>query len=286
VEYFGNISTLKAGLVTADAITTVSPTYAEELMRPEFGLGLEGVIASRARELHGILNGVDLAVWSPESDPAIIPYSAKSLKGKAENRAALAAEFGLTPAEGPLAIVVSRLTGQKGIDLLAEVLPEFVAAGGSLAVLGAGDPALEGAMRQAAERWPGRVGVHIGYDEALAHRMFGGGDAVLVPSRFEPCGLTQMYGLRYGTIPVVAATGGLNDTVIGATPASLSARAATGVSFHPVDKTAFAGALRQVSRLYADRSGWTSLMKRAMKAEVGWEAPAARYAELYRSLLP
>ena len=170
--------------------------------------------------------------------------------------------------------------------LLAAVLPEFIAAGGSLAVLGAGDPALEAAMRQAAERWPGRVGVRIGYDEALAHRMFGGGDAVLVPSRFEPCGLTQMYGLRYGTIPVVAATGGLNDTVIGATPASLSARAATGVSFHPVDKTAFAGALRQVSRLYADRSGWTSLMKRAMKAEVGWEAPAARYAELYRSLLP
>ncbi len=286
VEYFGNISTLKAGLVTADAITTVSPTYAEELMRPEFGLGLEGVIASRARDLHGILNGVDLAVWSPESDPAIIPYSAKSLKGKAENRAALAAEFALTPADGPLAIVVSRLTDQKGIDLLAEVLPEFIAAGGSLAVLGAGDPALEAAMRQAAERWPGRVGVRIGYDEALAHRMFGGGDAVLVPSRFEPCGLTQMYGLRYGTIPVVAATGGLNDTVIGATPASLSARAATGVSFHPVDKTAFAGALRQVSRLYADRSGWTSLMKRAMKAEVGWEAPAARYAELYRSLLP
>ena len=285
VEYYGNISTLKAGLVTADAITTVSPTYAEELMRPEFGMGLEGVIAARAKDLHGILNGVDEAVWSPERDAAIAAYSAADLKAKAENRAALAAEFGLTPGEGPLAIVVSRLTDQKGIDLLIAVLPEFVAAGGSLAVLGSGDPMLEAAMRRAADGFPGRVAVRIGYDEALSHRMFGGGDAVLVPSRFEPCGLTQMYGLRYGTLPVVAATGGLNDTVIGATPASLSARAATGITFHPVDGMAFAGALRRLRALYADRPLWTAMMKRAMKTEVGWRDPAARYAALYRSLL-
>ncbi len=285
LEYYGSISTLKAGLVTADAITTVSPTYAEELMRPEFGMGLEGVITKRAKDLHGILNGVDEGIWSPESDPAITAYSAKDLKGKAANRAALADEFGLTPAEGPLAIVVSRLTDQKGIDLLVAILPEFIEAGGNLAVLGAGDPAMERAMRGAAERWPGRVGVHIGYDEAMAHRMFGGGDAVLVPSRFEPCGLTQMYGLRYGTIPVVAATGGLNDTVIGATAASLSAKAATGISFHPVDRTGFSGAMRRLCELYADRAGWTAMMKRAMKAEVGWDAPAACYAALYRSLM-
>lgn len=285
VEYYGNISTLKAGLVTADAITTVSPTYAEELMRPEFGMGLQGVIAARARDLHGILNGVDEAVWSPESDPNAATYSAKDLKAKAENRAALAAEFGLTPGDGPLAIVVSRLTDQKGIDLLAAVLPEFIEAGGSLAVLGAGDPVLEAAMRRAQDRWPGRVGVKIGYDEALSHRMFAGGDAVLVPSRFEPCGLTQMYGLRYGTIPVVAATGGLNDTVIGATPASLNGKAATGITFHPVDAGGFAGALRRLIQLYADKPLWTALMKRAMKAEVGWAEPAARYAALYRSLM-
>jgi starch synthase len=285
LEYYGSISTLKAGLVTADAITTVSSTYAEELMRAEFGMGLEGVIVSRANDLHGILNGVDEAVWSPESDPTILTYSANDLKPKIENRKALAAEFGLEPAAGPLAIVVSRLTDQKGIDLLAAVLPEFIAAGGSLAVLGAGDPVLEQAMRAAAERWPGRVGVHIGYDEAMAHRMFGGGDAVLVPSRFEPCGLTQMYGLRYGTIPVVAATGGLNDTVIGATPASLAANAATGITFHPVDRAGLAGAMRRLSALYADHAGWTALVKRAMKAEVGWDAPAARYAALYRSLM-
>lgn len=285
VEYYGNISTLKAGLITADAITTVSPTYAEELMRPEFGMGLEGVIAARSRDLHGILNGVDEAVWSPENDAAIAAYSAADLKPKAENRATLAAEFGLTPGDGPLAIVVSRLTDQKGIDLLAAALPEFIEAGGSLAVLGSGDPVLEAAMRRAADRFPGRVGVRIGYDEALSHRMFAGGDAVLVPSRFEPCGLTQMYGLRYGTLPVVAATGGLNDTVIGATPASLSGKAATGISFHPVDATAFTGALRRLAELYATRPIWAAMMKRAMKADVGWGDPAARYAALYRSLM-
>jgi starch synthase len=284
VEYYGNISSLKAGLVTADRITTVSPTYAEELMRPEFGMGLEGVLAARADDLQGILNGVDDSVWAPASDAEITPYSAAGLKGKAANRQALAAEFGLAPGVGPLAIVVSRLTGQKGIDLLAATLPGFVAAGGSLALLGTGEPALETAMQGATKRWPGRVGVRIGYDEALAHRMFGGGDAVLVPSRFEPCGLTQMHGLRYGTLPVVAATGGLNDTVIGATPASLAAGAATGISFHPVDATALAGALRRLVGLHADRRQWQAMMRRAMKADVGWAGPARAYAALYRSL--
>lgn len=283
-EYYGNISTLKAGLTTADAVTTVSPTYAEELMRPEFGMGMEGTIAHRAKDLHGILNGVDEAVWSPEIDPAIRAYSAANLTGKAENRAALLAEFGLGDVPGPLAVVVSRLTWQKGIDLLDAALPEFIEAGGGLVLLGSGDHGLEEAMRAAAQRWPHRVGVRIGYDEALSHRMFAGGDTVLVPSRFEPCGLTQMYGLRYGTIPVVSATGGLNDTVIGATPASLSAEAATGVSFHPVDGIALSAALRRLLALYADRPVWTELIKHAMKAEVGWDGPADAYAALYRSL--
>jgi starch synthase len=283
-EYWGNISTLKLGLVKADAITTVSPTYAEELMRPDFGMGLEGVIASRAHDLHGILNGVDETIWSPEDDDAITPYSAKNLKGKAANRARLIKDVGLGDVPGPLAVIVSRLTWQKGIDLLAEALPEFIAAGGGLAMLGSGDSALEESMRRAAHIWPDRVSVQIGYDEPLAHRLIAGGDAVLVPSRFEPCGLTQMYGLRYGTIPVVAATGGLNDTVIGATPASLSARAATGITFHPVDHIALAGALRRLVALHADRPVWTAMVKRAMKADVGWHGPAARYSEIYGNL--
>ncbi|MCQ0971901.1 glycogen synthase GlgA [Paracoccus sp. TK19116] len=285
LEYYGGISALKAGLVTADAITTVSPTYAEELMRPEFGMGLQGVLAARAGDLHGILNGVDDRIWSPETDPDIAPYSAADLNGKAENRARLIAEFGLGHVPGPLAIVVSRLTEQKGIDLLARALPGFLDQGGGLVLLGSGDPRLEAEMIALAGRFPDRMGVRIGYDEALSHRLFGGGDAVLVPSRFEPCGLTQMYGLRYGTVPLVAATGGLNDAVIGTTPASLAAKASTGISFHPVDQIALTGALRQLSRLHADQRGWTALVKRAMKAPVGWGEPAARYAALYRSLM-
>lgn len=285
LEYYGGLSSLKAGLVTADRITTVSPRYAEELMRPEFGMGLQGVIAARAAagDVRGILNGVDLAVWSPEGE-AETPYSTKDFKGKDAARAALCAEFGLQ-VPGPLAIVVSRLTDQKGIDLLPDAVPDFVHAGGGLVVLGSGDPGLEGAMLGLADRFPGRVAVKIGYDEALSHRLFQGADAVLVPSRFEPCGLTQMYGLRYGTLPVVAATGGLADTVIGATPASLAAGVATGFVFHPTDALALGQALRQLVALHADRKAWARARKAAMAQPVGWETSAAAYAALYAGLV-
>ena len=282
LEYYGGLSSLKAGLVTADRVTTVSPSYAAELMRPEFGMGLQGVIAARGAAVSGILNGVDTAVWSPEAEP--LPYSAKAMKGKAANRAALCAEFGMAEPAGPLAIVVSRLTDQKGIDLLPAVVPDFVAAGGALIVLGSGDPALEAAMRGLEGRFPGRVAVRIGYDEALSHRLFAGADAVLVPSRFEPCGLTQMYGLRYGTIPVVAAVGGLADTVIHASPAALAAGVATGVQFHPTDAVAFGQALRQLVALHGDPKLWARVQKNAMAHPVGWETSAAAYAALYEGL--
>ena len=282
LEYYGNLSSLKAGLVTADWITTVSPTYAEELMRPEFGLGLQGVIAARAAQVSGILNGVDTAVWSPEVETP--PYSADAMAGKAKARAALCAEFGIT-VPGPLAIVVSRLTDQKGIDLLPQVIPDFVVAGGGLIVLGSGDPALEAAVQDLARRHPGRVAVQIGYDEALSHRLFAGADAVLVPSRFEPCGLTQMYGLRYGTLPVVAATGGLADTVISASPATLAAGVATGIAFHPTDALAFGQALARLVQLYADTEVWARVQRNAMHHPVGWETSAAAYVGLYERLL-
>ena len=281
LEYYGGISALKAGLVTADRITTVSPRYAEELMRPEFGMGLEGVIAARKADVSGILNGVDTAIWSPEALET--PYSPRSLKGKAVARAALCAEFGLD-VPGPLAIVVSRLTDQKGIDLIPAVMADFIAAGGGLAVLGSGDPALEAAMRDLARVHPGRVAVRIGYDEALSRRMFAGGDAVLVPSRFEPCGLTQMYGLRFGTLPVVAAVGGLADTVISANPAALAAGVATGIVFHPTDAMALGRALRQLCALHADPKLWSALMRNGMRQDLGWGASAAAYARLYESL--
>lgn len=283
LEYFGGLSSLKAGLVTADRITTVSPRYAAELMRPEFGMGLEGVIVSRVGQVSGILNGVDLGLWSPEREVEN-PYSVKDMKGKAKARAAIATEFGID-VPGPLAIVVSRLTDQKGIDFLPSVIPDFVRAGGGLIVLGSGDRALEGAVRQLAEQFSGRVAVRIGYDEALSHRLFQGADAVLVPSRFEPCGLTQMYGLRYGTLPVVAATGGLADTVIGATPATLAAGVATGIVFHPTDALAFSLALRQLLDLHADPKAWARAQKAAMQQPVGWETSAAAYARLYESLI-
>ena len=282
LEYYGGLSSLKAGLVTADRITTVSPSYAAELMRPEFGMGLQGVIAARADVVSGILNGVDTTVWSPEAEP--IPYSARAMTGKAANRAAICAEFGLD-VPGPLAILVSRLTDQKGIDLLADTLPDFIAGGAGLIVLGSGDPVLEAAMTALQTRFAGRVAVRIGYDEALSHRLFAGGDAVLVPSRFEPCGLTQLYGLRYGTVPVVSAVGGLADTVIHASPAALAAGVATGIVFHPVDGVALGQALRGVLALYADKPVWTTLQRNAMAQDVGWGASAAAYAALYESAM-
>jgi starch synthase len=281
LEYYGGISSLKAALVTADWITTVSPSYAEELMRPEFGMGLQGVIAARGPVVSGILNGVDTGVWDPSTEtPA---FDRKAMAGKAAARAAICEEFGLD-VPGPLAIVVSRLTDQKGIDLLPSVIPEFILGGGGLIVLGSGDPGMEGAMRNLAARFPGRVAVRIGYDEGLSHRLFSGADAVLVPSRFEPCGLTQMYGLRYGTLPVVSLVGGLADTVIGANPATLAAGAATGVTFHPVDALAFGKALTQLLDLYHQPKLWAKLRANAMGHPVGWETSAKAYAGLYERL--
>ena len=282
LEYYGGLSSLKAGLVAADRITTVSPTYAAELMRPEYGMGLHGLIAARRSVVSGILNGVDTDIWSPEAEP--VPYGPKSMKGKAKSRKALTDKYKLD-VPGPLAIVVSRLTDQKGIDLLPAIMPDFIKGGGGLIVLGSGDPALEGAMRGLAALYPQRVAVHIGYDEALSHALFAGADAVLVPSRFEPCGLTQMYGLRSGTLPVVAAVGGLADTVISATPAALASGVATGITFQPTDAMAFGQALDRLLALYADPVAWAKTQSNAMAQEVGWDASAAKYAALYESLM-
>ncbi|WP_210527845.1 glycogen synthase GlgA [Rubellimicrobium arenae] len=281
-EFWGRISALKAGLVGADRLTTVSPTYAAELLQPEFGMGLDGVMRARRDVLCGILNGIDEGVWNPMTDPAVTPYADAS--GKDANKEALRREFGLPDSDGPLCVVVSRLTEQKGLDLLIEALPTLLAHGGQLAVLGSGEGWMEEAFRNASQGGP--VGVRIGYDEALSHRMMAGGDAILVPSRFEPCGLTQMYGLRYGTIPVVALTGGLADTVINASPAALAAGVATGLQFHPVTADALRGALVQLCDLYADRDVWTRMQANAMAQPVGWQTSAKAYAKLYRDLAP
>lgn len=282
LEYWGKVSALKAGLVHADWLTTVSPTYAEELLTPEFGMGLEGVLLERRAQLSGILNGIDMEVWSPEKDPHIVPYHAPA--GKVPNKAVLRAEFGLPKAEGPLCVVISRLTEQKGLDLLLEALPALLERGGQLALLGTGDKALEAAFRKAAEH--PNVAVRISYDEWLAHRMVAGADAILVPSRFEPCGLTQLYGLRYGTVPLVALTGGLADTVIPATPATLAGKiVATGVQFHPITELGLSNALARLCRLYQQPDLWRTIIRNAMAHPVGWDHSAAAYAQLYKDLL-
>lgn len=280
-EFWGQISALKAGLMGAAQITTVSQTYAEELMTPHFGMGMDGVLRHRRRDLQGIVNGIDTDVWNPATDPLIKPYT--TLKGKGPNKAALQKEFGLPKAPGPLCVLVSRLTDQKGIDLLLEALHVVLERGGQVAVLGSGDPSLEVALLERAAHEP-NLAVKIGYDEALSHRMMAGGDCILVPSRFEPCGLTQLYGLRYGTLPLVALTGGLADTVINASPAALAAKAATGIQFSPITAEALANAFGRLCDLYAERKVWTAMVRGAMKSPVGWNTSAARYHAMYEAV--
>ena len=278
-EFWGQISALKAGIRFADKVTTVSPTYARELRTEEFGMGLQGVIRARELDVTGILNGIDETVWNPETDP-LIRARYKTPRGKARNKKALRREFGLPDGDGPLAVLISRLTHQKGIDLLIEALPALVDRGGQVAILGSGDPTLERTLAAAAAAHP-LISVRIGYDEALSHRMIAGADAILVPSRFEPCGLTQLYGLRYGTVPLVAYTGGLADTVIDASPVALRAGVATGLQFHPVSSDALAHALIRLVDLYRDRETWSVIQRNAMRQAVGWSASAADYAALY-----
>ncbi len=264
----------------------VSPSYAHEILTPAYGMGMEGLIAARLADLSGIVNGIDAHVWDPATDPMIAAtYSASRMKRRAVNRQALAERFSLVQDNGPIFCVVSRLTWQKGMDLLAEVVDEIVERGGKLAVLGSGDAALEAALMAAAARHPGRIGIVIGYNEPLSHLMQAGADAILIPSRFEPCGLTQLYGLRYGCIPVVARTGGLADTVIDANEAALSARVATGFQFTPINADGLRQALRRVFKAYSEPKIWARIQNQGMKSDVSWENSAARYANLYSSLL-
>lgn len=285
VEYYGGVGLLKAGLASADAITTVSPSYAEEIRRSEFGMGLEGLIEARSDRVSGIVNGIDPVIWSPEHDAALpARYSARNLSRRRTNKRAVETAFDLDRGDGPIFIVVSRLTWQKGMDVLADCLDMLVALGGRLALLGSGDAALEGAFMAARSRHPGRIGVRIGYDEALSHLLQGGGDAILIPSRFEPCGLTQLYGLAYGCVPVVARTGGLADTVIDANEAAVAAGVATGVQFAAVTPDGLLHALRRTMALYARPDLWTTMQKQGMRADFSWKRSGARYADLYRSL--
>jgi starch synthase len=283
LEYYGSLGFLKAGLFYADALTTVSPTYAMEIQTAEHGMGLDGLLRTRAADLSGIVNGIDETVWNPATDPHLVTgYDGTMLERKALNKRPLQERLGLERDPGALlACVISRLTHQKGMDLLLEAAPSFVAAGGQLAVVGSGDPHLEAAFAGMAAALPGRVACVFAYAEPLSHLLRGGADAILVPSRFEPCGLTQLYGLRYGTLPIVARTGGLADTVIDANHAALAMGVATGLQFAPITAEAFRLAFFQALRLFADRTTWRAMQRAAMRQPVGWKLSAERYAALY-----
>lgn len=286
VEYYGGVGYLKAGVECADVVTTVSPTYSSEIRTPAFGMGLDGLLNNRSATVFGVLNGIDMDAWNPGDDAALAQvYNSTTLPSREVNKRAVQEAFGLESSDGPLFAVVSRLTWQKGIDLLVACIDELVASGGQLAVLGSGEAELENAVRGAAMRHPGRVGLVTGYNEKLSHLVQGGADLMVVPSRFEPCGLTQLYALRYGCIPLVSRVGGLNDTVIDANVAALQAEVATGIQFGPPSEAALRDAIRRAFVLFADEKGWRKMQRRAMKADVSWTSSAARYADLYASLI-
>ena len=288
VEFYGQVSFLKAGLYYADRITTVSPTYAREIQTAAQGCGLQGLLAGRAHDLTGILNGVDPAVWNPASDAAIAAhYDAASLAGKDACRHALQAETGLAPQrQAPLFGIISRLTDQKGLHLVLGGLPALIAQGAQLVLLGTGDAALEQAFRDAAKAHPSAISVEIGYDEDKAHRIVAGCDVILVPSRFEPCGLTQLYGLAYGTLPLVRRVGGLADSVVDASPAHIAEGSATGFVFDAFDTGAFIATLERAVASFARPQVWQALQQRAMRACFTWEAAAAQLLPLYRQIAP
>ena len=287
VEYYGDIGFLKAGIRLADRITTVSPTYAAEICTAEGGMGLEGLLRGRADKLSGILNGIDTDVWNPAADSFLsAPFADADPTARAVNKADLQKRFGLDQNPNALVFaVVSRLTWQKGLDLLLEALPVLLAEGAQLVLLGSGDQDLQLAFSAAEREFTGRVGCEFRYDEPMAHRVQAGADALLMPSRFEPCGLTQLYALRYGAVPVVARVGGLSDTVIDAGPMAISSGVGTGLQFTPVSIPMLENTIRRAARLYRNRPVWRRMQANGMATDVSWHNPARRYAELYHGLI-
>ncbi len=283
LEFHGQLSLMKAGLKFAQQATTVSPTYAREIATHEFGCGLDGVIRGLQTPVVGILNGIDDAVWNPALDPAIAQrYDAERPQGKVACRRALQAEMQLDADDDALIVtLITRLTAQKGLDLVLAALPELLSAGVQLAVQGTGDAALEAAFVAAQQANPGRVHIHVGYDEGRAHRLVAGADVIAVPSRFEPCGLTQMYGLRYGTLPLVRRVGGLADTVVDATPENMGSGRATGLVFDAATPAAFEHSVRTALALRRDAPSWQRMMATAMAQRFAWAGPAQDYLAVY-----
>jgi starch synthase len=285
VEFYGSISFLKAGLQFADRITTVSPTYAHEIQTPANGCGLDGLLRERAKVLRGIVNGIDVQVWNPATDPRIaFRYDRSSVSARQPNKSVLQRRFGLCEdSNHPVFAAISRFTAQKGVDLLAGAAPALRAMGAQLAILGAGERDLEERITSVASAHRGEIACLIGYDEDLAHQIQAGADAIIVPSRFEPCGLTQLCALRYGAIPLVARVGGLADTVVDL--AETTRGLPTGLSFSPVTQDALDAALRRAALMWKDAGQWSRVQANGMATDVSWSGSARRYANLYAELL-
>ena len=284
LEYWGQISLLKAGINYSHAITTVSPTYANEIQTPEYGMGMEGVLARRRTVLHGILNGIDYRHWDPSHDDHLpAAYRPGALKGKALCKASLMAEIGLDESlkHRPLLAMVSRLDKQKGLDLFMKILDQVLALDVGLVVLGSGSEEIQKGLAEVSKKKPGRLGLKLGFDEPLAHRIMAGADMFLIPSRYEPCGLTQMYALKYGTVPVVRATGGLDDTVAPFNPKSGKGN---GFKFRAYTGEAFFGAVKTAVGLFRNSSAWTHLMENGMKEDFSWARSAQAYRTLYETV--
>lgn len=288
LEYYDMLSFLKAGLFYSDRLTTVSPRYAKEIQHAPHGCGMEGLLTQRSQDLVGILNGADYGIWDPATDPYLaLPYQpAEFTTGKAANKAALQRELGLDEApDAPLLVAVTRLAEQKGMDLVLAVLPSILRQGAQLAVVGTGERSLEDGFSAAAANHPSQVSVTIGYSEALAHKLMAAGDMLLMPSRFEPCGLTQFYAFRYGTVPVVHATGGLADTVSDTTYDSLMTDTATGFTFEHANDGAFQWCIERAVAMYRQKDQWRRVQHTIVFEDFSWDRSASRYVELYRSLL-
>jgi starch synthase len=287
LEYYGQLNLLKGGIVYADAVNTVSPAYAREIQTPEYGLGLDGVLRHHRGKLSGILNGIDEEEWDPQADAHIAErFSSQQLAGKKTCKKLLQRELGLPMRAGTFLLgVISRLDRQKGIELICDAFPQLATLDIQLAVLGSGDRALQERLQHLHGEYPAQVALRLGYDEPLAHRIIAGVDAFLVPSRYEPCGLTQMYSQRYGTVPIVRATGGLADTVANYTPRRLAEGKASGFSFSAFDAGKLAEAVKRAARLYfADRKSWGKLMRHIMAISHSWDGSARKYEALYRKL--
>ena len=288
LEFHGKISFLKAGIRYSDRLTTVSPTYAQEILTADYGCGLEGLLQQRAQNLVGILNGADYEVWDPARDVHLPKtFSAEDMAGKRACKTELQKEFGFkNNLEVPLIVFISRITDQKMADVVAAALPEVIGDGALCVLLGDGERHLEEQFEAAALRYPGRIAFRVGYEEPLAHRLVAGGDILLHPARYEPCGLTQLYAMRYGTLPVVRSTGGLRDTVVDATDDALNCGTATGFMFEGTTGDDMVRCVERALALYRQPVAWRKVQRRAMAQHFGWEEPARRYLALYHSLVP